>query len=140
MMCISRAPLEKLLAYRERMGWQFNWASSHDSESTSTSGARYRERRRSAFLEDGTPPPVTEFASSVGPTRLATSLEGAGPDHASSLADGQVYMTYSSTARGLEPVMVYYGLLDRGAPTAATGIRPTRPGSGATTSRGQLAR
>src|SRR5437773_1313378 len=32
MICISRAPLEKLLAYRERMGWSFNWASSHDSD------------------------------------------------------------------------------------------------------------
>ncbi|HLG92630.1 MAG TPA: DUF899 family protein, partial [Acidimicrobiales bacterium] len=29
------------------------------------------------------------------------------------LADGDVYLTYSSTARGLEPVMVYYGILDR---------------------------
>jgi len=27
MICVSRAPLEKLLAYRERMGWRFNWAS-----------------------------------------------------------------------------------------------------------------
>ena len=32
MICVSRAPLEKLLAYRERMGWSFNWASSHDSD------------------------------------------------------------------------------------------------------------
>ena len=27
-----RAPLEKLLAYRERMGWSFDWASSYDSD------------------------------------------------------------------------------------------------------------
>src|SRR5947209_5540786 len=32
MICISRAPLERLLAYRERMGWSFNWASSFDSD------------------------------------------------------------------------------------------------------------
>src|SRR5215813_4249221 len=32
MICISHAPLEKLLAYRRRMGWSFNWASSHQSE------------------------------------------------------------------------------------------------------------
>src|ERR1035438_2721834 len=25
MICVSRAPLEKLLAYRERMGWSFSW-------------------------------------------------------------------------------------------------------------------
>src|SRR5260221_7381202 len=28
----SRAPLEKLHAYKQRMGWSFPWASSHDSD------------------------------------------------------------------------------------------------------------
>src|SRR6201999_3772981 len=32
MICISRAPLDKLLAYRRRMGWHFDWASSHASD------------------------------------------------------------------------------------------------------------
>src|ERR1039458_5282722 len=32
MICVSRAPLDKLLAYRERMGCNFPWASSHDSD------------------------------------------------------------------------------------------------------------
>ena len=32
MICVSRAPLEKLLAYRRRMGWSFNWASSFESD------------------------------------------------------------------------------------------------------------
>src|ERR1700755_1143858 len=29
MLCVSRAPLPKLLAFRERMGWSFPWGSSH---------------------------------------------------------------------------------------------------------------
>ena len=32
---------------------------------------------------------------------------------ACALDDGVVYRTYVSTARGLEPAMAYYGLLDR---------------------------
>ena len=32
MICVSRAPSEKLLAYRDRMGWSFNWASSYESD------------------------------------------------------------------------------------------------------------
>src|SRR5438034_10374695 len=32
MLCISRAPLEQLLAYRRRLGWSFNWASSYESD------------------------------------------------------------------------------------------------------------
>jgi peroxiredoxin len=30
--CVSRAPLENLLAFRQRMGWSFNWASSYKSD------------------------------------------------------------------------------------------------------------
>src|ERR1700688_3559697 len=29
---VSRAPLAKLLAYKQRMGWAFPWASSHDGD------------------------------------------------------------------------------------------------------------
>jgi predicted dithiol-disulfide oxidoreductase (DUF899 family) len=32
MICVSRAPIDKLLAYRERMGWSFTWASSQESD------------------------------------------------------------------------------------------------------------
>ena len=35
---ISRAPLEKLLAYRQRMGWSFDWASSFGSDFNSDFG------------------------------------------------------------------------------------------------------
>src|SRR6476619_4142555 len=31
LICVSRAPIEKLLAYRKRMGWSFNWVSSFES-------------------------------------------------------------------------------------------------------------
>ena len=30
--CISRAPLEKLQAYKQRMHWNFPWASSYSSD------------------------------------------------------------------------------------------------------------
>src|SRR5207244_12350574 len=32
LICVSRAPIEKLLAYRRRMGWSFGWASSFESD------------------------------------------------------------------------------------------------------------
>ena len=32
MICVSRAPIEKLVAYRQRMGWSFDWVSSHGSD------------------------------------------------------------------------------------------------------------
>ena len=32
MICVSRAPLDKLITYRKRMGWNFEWASSYESD------------------------------------------------------------------------------------------------------------
>ena len=40
MICVSHAPLDKLTTYRQRMGWNFEWASSYRAISTSTSSAR----------------------------------------------------------------------------------------------------
>ena len=31
MICVSRAPIDQLVAYRQRMGWNFTWVSSFDS-------------------------------------------------------------------------------------------------------------
>jgi predicted dithiol-disulfide oxidoreductase (DUF899 family) len=31
LLCFSRAPLEKLQAYKRRMGWQFPWVSTHEN-------------------------------------------------------------------------------------------------------------
>jgi predicted dithiol-disulfide oxidoreductase (DUF899 family) len=45
MICISRAPLEKLLAYRRRMGWSFNWASSYESDFNFDFGVSATRRR-----------------------------------------------------------------------------------------------
>src|ERR671915_133624 len=32
LLCFSRAPIEKLQAYKERMGWNFPWVSTHGSD------------------------------------------------------------------------------------------------------------
>ena len=50
MMYVSQAPLEKLQAYRQRMGWNMPWVSSAVTTSTSTSAThapRSRRARRS---------------------------------------------------------------------------------------------
>ena len=52
------------------------------------------------------------------------------------LSDGTVYRTYVTTARGLEPAMAYYGLLDR-TPKGRDESAPSRCGCGATTSTRQ---
>src|SRR5579864_516218 len=111
MLCISRAPVEKLLAYRKRMGWNFDWASSYESD-FNVDFEHSRSREEASARADRVPDFVDRFASACGTDRVGYLTEGPGLS-AFALSDGDVYLTYSTTARGLEPVMVYYGILDR---------------------------
>src|ERR671930_1945228 len=48
----SRAPLEKLLAYRERMGWGIDWVSSGGSNFNRDLGFLWTEKELKPYLED----------------------------------------------------------------------------------------
>ncbi len=110
----SRAPLEKLLAYRERMGWGIDWVSSGGGDFNRDLGLLYTREELQPFLEGDIPPTVEQNAHLCGTDAGRYVAEGPGLS-AYALADGIVYRTYVTTARGLEPAMAYYGLLDRTA-------------------------
>ncbi len=91
---VSKAPLAKLLAYRERMGWSFPWVSSGGSDFnedfgvTVTEGADYNYR---------------PFTGKPGEYHGISAF----------LKDGdQVLHTYSTYARGLDMVNGAYQFLD----------------------------
>jgi predicted dithiol-disulfide oxidoreductase (DUF899 family) len=111
MICISRAPLERLLAYRERMGWSFTWASSYESD-FNYDFERSRTKDEVSVWADEAPPVVSRFAAECGTDPVGYMSEGPGLS-VFALSGDKVYLTYATTARGLEPVMVYYGILDR---------------------------
>jgi predicted dithiol-disulfide oxidoreductase (DUF899 family) len=113
MICVSRAPLEKLLAYRERMGWSFNWASSHGSDFNFDFERSQSEDQVSAMLEDGASPTIQKISSDCGTDPAGFLEEGPGLTVFALADDGEVHLTYAATARGLEPLMVYYAILDR---------------------------
>jgi predicted dithiol-disulfide oxidoreductase (DUF899 family) len=109
----SRAPLAKLLPYRDRMGWGIGWVSSGGSDFNRDLGFLYTEEELKPFLESGEiPSTVVQNAEMCGTTVAGYVAEGPGLS-VYALEDGTVYRTYVSTARGLEPAMAYYGLLDR---------------------------
>jgi predicted dithiol-disulfide oxidoreductase (DUF899 family) len=110
--CISRAPLDKLQAYRRRMGWSFPWVSSYRSDYNFDLEISRPEEVTRGFLADGVPPVATRLAEECG-TEPAAYLSEAPVLSAYALEDGTVYLTYSTTARGLEFMMGYYGFLDR---------------------------
>jgi predicted dithiol-disulfide oxidoreductase (DUF899 family) len=107
----SRGPLAKLIAYRERMGWSIDWVST-GSEFNRAIGFLHTEDELKPFLEGEIPVTVVQNAEMCETTAAGYVMEGPGLS-VYALADGIVYRTYVSTARGLELAMVYYGLLDR---------------------------
>jgi predicted dithiol-disulfide oxidoreductase (DUF899 family) len=109
----SRAPLEKLLAYRDRMGWDIGWVSSGGSDFNRDLGFQHTEEELKPFLESGAmPATVDQNAEMCGTDVAGYVAEGPGLS-VYGQSDGTVYRTYVSTARGLEFTMAYYGLLDR---------------------------
>jgi len=108
----SRAPLEKLLAFRERMGWGIDWVSSAGSDFNRDLGFLHTEEELQPFLEGDIPVTVEENARLCGTDPAGYVAEGPGLS-VYAREDGTVYRTYVTTSRGLEPAMAYYGLLDR---------------------------
>ena len=116
MLYVSRAPLEKLQAYKRRMGWSFPWVSSADSDFNFDFGVSQTEEQAREMIrpmaEAGMPPVITHLASASGTDPVGYLSEAPGLS-AFVLVAGTVYHTYSTTARGLEFLMGYYPILDR---------------------------
>src|SRR6187551_1945761 len=110
LMLASRGPLAALLAFRQRMGWDIEWVSSAGSDFNRDLGFLHTEEELKPFLEGEIPATVVQNAEMCGTTAAGYVSEGPGLS-VYTLADGTVYRTYVSTARGLEPAMVYYALL-----------------------------
>src|SRR5215475_13218830 len=134
MICVSHAPLDKLLAYRERMGWSFNWAFGvsagewmmHASASPRLEAnelALLKLLRDQPSVRENLPLAVTQNASATGTDLDGYFSEGHG---VSTFAreSGTVYHCYSSYARGTEFLMGYYAILDRAPKGRDEGYQP----------------
>jgi len=98
---VSRAPIEKLLAFKKRMGWELNWVSSLGSDfnpdfqactdEVDENGDYYYNYTMMSRYPKGEQPGLSVFSKDES---------------------GNVYHTYSTYARGLENFLGTYGLLD----------------------------
>jgi predicted dithiol-disulfide oxidoreductase (DUF899 family) len=108
----SRAPIGQLLAFKERMGWDIDWVSSAGSDFNRDIGFLNTREELKPFLEGDIPVTVEQNARMCGTDAGGYVTEGPGLS-VYALSDGVVYRTYVTSARGLEPAMAFYGLLDR---------------------------
>jgi predicted dithiol-disulfide oxidoreductase (DUF899 family) len=102
LVCVSRAPLEKLQAYKRRMAWTFPWVSSLGSDFNFDFGVSFTEEQRRNGGEYNFRRVEGGGLGEEEPGMSAFALE-----------DGVVYHTYSFFARGGDALMTVYQLLDR---------------------------
>ena len=118
LMAFSRAPIEKLQAYKKRMDWRFPWASTHGSDFPFDFGLALTPEQASGIDEIQTtlkdPPDwLEDWAESVG-----TELEQGLLENPSWISfareDGVVYYTYMRSAPDRDFVVPYWmQILDR---------------------------
>jgi predicted dithiol-disulfide oxidoreductase (DUF899 family) len=100
MVAVSRAPFPKLAAYRDRMGWSFPWFSSSGSDFNVDFGVSFsaEDQEREGAYNYGSLEP------------LGTEREGASVFAKD--AEGRVFHTYSTYARGIDLLNTAYNYLD----------------------------
>jgi predicted dithiol-disulfide oxidoreductase (DUF899 family) len=115
MICVSQAALQKLQAYKRRMGWTFPWVSSAKNDFNFDLGFSSSEEGTRAWVEpnlEALPPIAARNAQDSG-TDVVLYLTQSQGFSVFVLEEGAVYHAYSTGARGVEFLMTYYPILDR---------------------------
>jgi predicted dithiol-disulfide oxidoreductase (DUF899 family) len=115
LLLVSRAPLAKLQAYKQRMGWRLPWVSSATSDFNFDFAASSTQEQVRGIIppgDGGLPPIVAQNAAAAG-TDVVGYLSEAPAVSVFTLQDGVVYQSYATTWRGVEFLMGYYPILDR---------------------------
>jgi predicted dithiol-disulfide oxidoreductase (DUF899 family) len=101
MIAVSRAPLAEIEAFKNRMGWQFEWVSSQGSE--------FNQDFHVSFIEAEVASGKVDYNYTLQPFG---STEAPGISVFHKAADGSVFHTYSVYGRGVEVMMGTYRILD----------------------------
>lgn len=104
LVAVSRAPLSKIEAYRQRMGWSFPWVSSNGSDFNYDYHVSYTP-------EDLAGDRINYNFQQIGVAQGHDELPGMSCFYKDD--SGQVFHTYSSYARGMEEAIGALMLLDR---------------------------
>jgi predicted dithiol-disulfide oxidoreductase (DUF899 family) len=99
MIAISRAPLSKIEAYKQRMGWSFTWVSAFENDFNHDYGVWFAPEERDQ--------PVYNYGTLAprNPNREGASVF-------TKDESGNVFHTYSAYARGIDLVNTAYNYLD----------------------------
>lgn len=96
---ISRAPIDKIAAFKKRMGWSVPWVSSYHSD--------FNRDFAVSFTAEDLKGNCYNYGTSSFPSEEAPGMSAFYKD-----MDGAVYHTYSTYGRGSEGTLGVYALLD----------------------------
>jgi len=102
LLAVSRAPIEEFQAFKKRMGWNFKWVSSHGSDFNFDYHASFTKDR----IARG------EALYNFAPKTTGGDGETHGVSVFYSAADGAIYHTYSTYARGCDILLGAHNFLD----------------------------
>lgn len=102
LICFSRAPIDRLTAYKQRMGWTFPYVSTYNSDFPFDFGLALSPEQAAGIPEIGemvSNPPgwLAEWSTKIG-ARLEDGLREAPSFIAFARENGTVYHTYTATA------------------------------------------
>ena len=101
LVAVSRAPLDKLRQFKARMGWKFPWVSSRGCDFNFDFGVSFRPDEISSG---------TAFYNYVSTNPVMEEMQGLSVFARDE--NQRVYHTYSTYARGLDPLLGAHHLLD----------------------------
>ena len=117
LICFSRAPIDRLVAYKERMGWQFPYVSTYDTDFPFDFGLvmtpdQARQIPEVAEMIDNPPEWLEEWSRQIGAELKDGLREGPGWI-AFARENGTVYHTYTVMAPDPFVAPYYSSLLER---------------------------
>jgi predicted dithiol-disulfide oxidoreductase (DUF899 family) len=117
LICFSRAPIDRLTAYKQRMGWEFPYVSTYDTEFAFDFGLAVTREQAQQIPEikqmlDDPPPFLQEWSRDIG-ADLEDGMREAPTWIAFAQEDGAVYHTYSVMAPDPFVAPYFSFLLDR---------------------------
>ena len=117
LICFSRAPIDRLIAYKKRMGWEFPYVSTYDSDFAFDFGLALTEEQARQIPEveqliDDPPDWLQEWSHQIG-AELADGLREIPGWIAFARGNGTVYHTYTVMAPDPFVAPYFSFLLDR---------------------------
>jgi predicted dithiol-disulfide oxidoreductase (DUF899 family) len=103
LICMSQAPLEKLVAYKQPRGWTVPWVSAHGSDFLFDYGFAFRREEMSGIVRDefdmgqllrDAPQWLRDYREEVGASDLESAVSVSAGWSVFAMRDGSVYNTY----------------------------------------------